>query len=611
MLTIKNDSGKNLIIFVAAAMLLSACSPSGVRDLKQGTKLLEEGSVAAAIQKLRTATVLLGGTNAQAYNYLGVACHQAGQFADAQKAYERALALNPNLVEVRYNLGCLWLSQNKLEQAKGEFTAFTLRRGNSAEGWQQLGTVQLRLRDLSGAEKSFSEAIRLSPVDAEALTGLGLVRVQRGRAGEGVQLFAKAHKEHPGYAPALLNWAIVAQEQLRDPNVALQKYHEYLALKPPPENAEAVKGIVSQLEVALTPPPPLTNVVAHTVTNALKNPPPEVIHTSTPPKLALVTEKDRTATVAKAESQTNSPRPTVLTNVAKAPPLPPPAREPDTNFETVKLAPEPAFKPAADVAIPAAVPATRIETQRDEPLVVTSSPPTTNSNAKTAKRSFFQRINPINLFSSDGKPAPRRVESQSEAASSGPTPESIDPAEPVGVLGPATNAPLRYRYRSPAKPEPGDRAEAERAFAQGVQAQQGLHHSEALQAYQRATQTDPAYFEAYYNLGLVAAQTGSIQLSLNAYENALAIRPESLDARYNFALGLKQANYPIDAANELERLLALYPNDARAHLALGNLYAQQLGQPAKARDHYLKLLENDPRNPQAPAVRYWLTANPK
>jgi hypothetical protein len=48
----------------------------------------------------------------------------------------------------------------------------------------------------------------------------------------------------------------------------------------------------------------------------------------------------------------------------------------------------------------------------------------------------------------------------------------------------------------------------------------------------------------------------------------------------------------------------------RAHFALANLYSQQLGQPGKARAHYLRLLELDPQHPQATAVRYWLEANP-
>ena len=32
--------------------------------------------------------------------------------------------------------------------------------------------------------------------------------------------------------------------------------------------------------------------------------------------------------------------------------------------------------------------------------------------------------------------------------------------------------------------------------------------------------------------------------------------------------------------------------------------------PARAREHYLRLLELDPQHPQATAVRYWLEANP-
>jgi len=92
---------------------------------------------------------------------------------------------------------------------------------------------------------------------------------------------------------------------------------------------------------------------------------------------------------------------------------------------------------------------------------------------------------------------------------------------------------------------------------------------------------------------------------------ALAARPESLDARYNFALVLKRANYLADAARELEKVVAAYPNETRANLALGNLYSQQLHQEARARQHYLKVLDTDPTHPQASAIRYWLIANPQ
>jgi tetratricopeptide (TPR) repeat protein len=600
MLTIKNQAWKSVTFFLAAVTFFTACSPPGVRALLEGKRLMESGEYQPAAEKLRSAVVLLGSTNAQAYNYLGLACHHAGQFSEAERSYQRALALNPDLAEARFNLGCLWLSQNKLERARSELTTFILRRSSSAEGWLKLGTVQFHSKDLAGAEKSLSEAIRLSPQNAEALTELGLVRLQRGRPTDAVQLFAKALKEQPRYPPALLNWAIVAQENLRDPNLALQKYREYLALKPASEKAASVNLIARQLEQELAPPAPpkpaVTTIVALPNTNAVKSAALEIAHAPPPPKAATL-EPVHTLSAPKSEAPANIAA-LVTNNVAK--PALPSAPPPDTNFEVVKLSPEPMFKIATD----AAGPPPRPEPAPVEKLAVTSTPPPVVSESKPVKRSFFQKINPINLFSSQDKGV-HQSQSQREPGSA-----AANPLTPLDSNA-SPSSPGRYTYHSPAKPEPGNHSEAERSFAQALQAQQAQRLPEAVQAYRQAIQSDPAYFDAYYNLGLVAATSENLQLSLNAYEIALAIRPESADARYNFALGLKQANYPLDAANELEKLLAINPNDSRAHLALGNLYAQQLSQAVKARQHYQKVLELDPRNPQAPAVRYWLTANPK
>jgi tetratricopeptide (TPR) repeat protein len=584
--TIKKQAWKEVTFFLTAVTLFTACSPPGVRALLEGKRLIEAGEYQPAVEKLRSAVVLLGSTNAQAYNYLGLACHQAGQFSEAERAYQRALALNPALAEARFNLGCLWLSQNKPEQAKSELTAFTLRRGTSAEGWLKLGVAQFHSKDLPAAEKSLSEALRLSPKNAEALTELGLVRLQRGHASDAVQLFGKALKEQPAYHPALLNWAVVAQQNLRDPNLALQKYREYLALKPVPENALAVNAIVRQLEQDLAPKrPAVTNAVAVSSTNEVKTAPAEITHSSPPPK-PTAPESVRVAIAPRSEPTTNISRPPGSNSVVKPQPVSAPA--PDTNFEIVKLAPDPVFKAATDVPAPPP----RTEPPPVESPLTTSTAPALAAESRPPKRSFFQKINPINLFSTQDK-APAAAESVSNTAS-----------------GPNANWP-RYRYQSPTRPEPGNHSEAELSFAQALQAQQRQQLPEAVQAYRQAIQLDPSYYDAYYNLGLVTSASGNLPLSLNSYESALAIRPESVDARYNLALVLKQANYPIDAANELEKLLAINPNDSRAHLALGNLYAQQLGLSGKARQHYLKVLETDPRNPQAPSVRYWLTANPK
>jgi len=524
MLAIKNPGAA---LFMILAVLLGGCTPPGPRALLAGKRLLEKGRAREAVEQLRQATALLK-TNAIAWDYLGLACHYTGQAEEAERAYERALQYDRDLTEAHYNLGCLWLEQNKLEGARLELMACTLRRANWVEGQLKLGTVQLRLHDVSGAEKSFGEALRFSPQNAEALNGLGLARVQRGHPADAAAFFASALKAQPQYAPALLNLAIVSQQYLRDRRLALQKYQEYLALKPAPPNAEAVSVVTRQLDQELNP----------AAYRAASRPAETNLSGSAPP-LSL------TDAGANAGHAANPPKPAPATNAPR--PAPPPAwtragptgaPPPVVARERATLPTEPVLKPARDL-------------------------PTPSTAAVPAKA-------------------------------------GAAPGRPAGS---------RYAYLSPAKPARGNRAEAQRAFDQGLQAQSANRLSEASQAYRRATQLDPAFFEADYNLGLVATEARNWPAALAAYEQALAIKPDSPNARYNFALVLRQANYLADAANELQRLLASHPNETRAHLALANLYAQQLHQPAKARPHYEKVLELDPGLSQAAEIRNWLDAN--
>jgi tetratricopeptide (TPR) repeat protein len=137
------------------------------------------------------------------------------------------------------------------------------------------------------------------------------------------------------------------------------------------------------------------------------------------------------------------------------------------------------------------------------------------------------------------------------------------------------------------------------------------HYPEAIQYYERATNLDPTFFEAYYNLGLAAYEDDDMAVSLTAYEHALSLNSDFKDLRYNFALSLLKGGYVLDAADEFQDLAALMPNDSRLHLSLANIYAQKLGDPAQARQHYQKVLSLQPHHPQAAAIRSWLAGNPE
>ncbi|MFZ1072308.1 MAG: tetratricopeptide repeat protein [Verrucomicrobiia bacterium] len=584
------------LLFLALAIFISGCSPSGPHALLKGKKFLDRGDYADAVTQLKIATSLLA-TNAQAWNYLGLAWHHAGQPSEAAADYQRALALDRDLVEAHYNLGCLWLEQDKPDAAATEFTAYALRRSNAPEGWLKLGLAQLRMRELASAEKSFGAALYLNPNNAEALNGLGLAEVQRDRPREAAQYFNAAVKAHPDYAPAILNLATVAQEYLRDNKLALQNYRAYLALTPRPANWNDVDALARGLE--------------QPAMAATANPSPRSANENQNAASASVPDAGETrAQTTAAFRPAPSPRAQTAVRTYSNPP-------PQAQVEEVQ--PEPVIVTTPNQAAISSAPP------------VAAAPP---EPAPVEKPGIWHRLNPAHWFQSSTPekpydengvtplPPPGSVEavnsrpllpSKAGAAPVPPASASAPPVvqtRPAKMVQPAPPVFPRYAYLSPRKPKPGDRRTATGAFTRAREFEQEGRWLDAMKAYQQAAETDPDWFEAQYNFGVLSYRLRDLQQALAAYEMALAIRPDSADARYNFALALSATGYVPDAVRELEKILKASPNEARAHLVLGNLYAQQLHDVARARQHYLKVLALDPANPQVTDIQFWLSSNP-
>jgi lipoprotein NlpI len=558
------------LFFLVFAVFLAGCAPPGPRALLAGKKLLDRGDYAGAVAELKTATALLA-TNAVAWNDYGVALQHAGQAADAAQAYQSALKFDRDLVEARFNLGCLWLEQSKFADAKTEFTAFTLRRSNSPEGWLMLGTAQLKLHELPLAEKSFSTAYYLNTNNAEALNGLGLARVTEGRPQDAAKFFAAAIAAHPDYAPARLNLAIVEQQYLRDDSEALRNYRAYLALAPRPADWQAVNDLVTSrgqpAPAAETSAPAAreneTAAPARPVAVETKPPPPPHVRPLLPPREernAPVTPRPRTEEVATVRPQ--------------------PAKEsvPRSSVAENRVPRETPVEPATT----------------ENPGGLRRFNPIRESNSSTPRGNYTQNgVTPL----TPNKPSLTVVKPPA-------------PAKPVRLPPPAPPVFPRYLYLSPPKPRVGDRKAATVAFAAGQQAEKERDLAAAVDAYRRAAELDPSWFDAQYDYAVLAYKQNDYRRALTAGEMALALRPDSVDARYGFALALKAAGYATDALNELNKIVAAHPDESRAQLALGNLYAQEMRDPAKARPHYLKWLELDPQNPQAINIRVWLSQNP-
>jgi tetratricopeptide (TPR) repeat protein len=627
------NSVRGAFFVFALALTLSGCTPAGPRALLKGKKCLDRGDVTEAVVQFKRATSLLA-TNAIAWNYLGVASQHAGQAEEAANAYQTALRLDHDLVEAHYNLGVLWLEQNRPDLAKAELTAFTLRRPNEVNGWLKLGYAQMRTGELLLAERSFSTVRSLKTDEAEAYNGLGLARLQAGKSREAAQFFAAAVQARPDYAAALENLATVNLQYLHDTKAALANYEAYLALVPRPANYGEVKSLVAglvQSDAAAT-------VMAPAVIVKTQPPPPEAKPKVTVPAAPRPAPAERLEAEEIAVTHP-SPRPVL---VAPAPEPPP---ETQMSARTVHLRPEPTLvptpktnrpsRPAAMAASKSRPVATNVKATNEvaaaEPLEAPMPEP--DQHRPGFWHRLFKGDTPSTNSAKRFREDTSTPDSGSEAAPvSGPdsttvsAPVTAPVAAPVPTPNdemagtkaeeksaepkpqPVTSGP-RYTYTSPGKPAPGDRQSAQGGFTKARMAEQDENWVDAEQWYQMAADADPSWFEAQYNTGVIAHRLHNYSVALPRYELALAIQPESVDARYNFALALKASGYALDAAEQLKRILAASPDEVRAHLALANLCAQSLHDVAEARQHYLRVLDLQPDNPQAADIRFWLSAN--
>ena len=118
--------GGNRPAAIAAYEKAAQFNPSDVESQANlATAYLEEGKVADAERCFRW--VLTIEENATAYNGLGLIAIQRQDSAAARENFERAVALDPNLLEAQLNLGLLYKMAGDLPRAKACFETFVAK----------------------------------------------------------------------------------------------------------------------------------------------------------------------------------------------------------------------------------------------------------------------------------------------------------------------------------------------------------------------------------------------------------------------------------------------------------------------------------------------------
>jgi Tfp pilus assembly protein PilF/peroxiredoxin len=182
-------------------------SPAGRNYLPYGHELLDQGLEAPAVVAFERAA--LGNPNASTLYRLGTLLVKSGEPAKARAAFERALAMKPDLSEASNDLGALLAQGGDLPGAIAKFQAALATAPDYPDALNNLGYAFLLSGRAGEARALYEKALKLQPDFPEALNNLGLIFGQEGDLGRAETLFREAVTKRADYGEAANNLALV------------------------------------------------------------------------------------------------------------------------------------------------------------------------------------------------------------------------------------------------------------------------------------------------------------------------------------------------------------------------------------------------------------------
>ncbi|HZT52290.1 MAG TPA: tetratricopeptide repeat protein [Stellaceae bacterium] len=135
----------------------------------------------------------------------GIDQHRAGLLPEAEAAYRRAAALDPNRAEIHCNLGLVLQGQGRLPEAAAAFRRAVALAPDLREAQFNLGIALCELGEAAAAVPVLQRATTLLPDYAEAHYNLGNALRGSGRRAEAIASYCRAIALKPDFSDAYSN----------------------------------------------------------------------------------------------------------------------------------------------------------------------------------------------------------------------------------------------------------------------------------------------------------------------------------------------------------------------------------------------------------------------
>ena len=168
---------------------------------------------------------------------LGDASSAAGNPAEARRAYDEALRLQPDLGETEFRAGAALEVEGRLGEARKRFERALRLEPARADFVYRLGGLAAALGEPEAAVGCFEEAVRLDPSMADAQNNLGWMLSKSGRSDRGLVHLREAIRLRPDWDLPKQNlaWILATDpsDGIRDPATALELARETCATASP------------------------------------------------------------------------------------------------------------------------------------------------------------------------------------------------------------------------------------------------------------------------------------------------------------------------------------------------------------------------------------------
>ncbi|WP_347988747.1 tetratricopeptide repeat protein [Methylomonas sp. AM2-LC] len=173
-------------------------------------------------------------TTLLAWKALGKALLMQGNLSEAITPLSQALKLAPVDADIHNDLGHIFESLNRSEEAEASYRSSLKHNPKFAEAHNNLAILLMNQSRLTEAEEHCRKALKINPNSANSHNNLGCIHRDLGQLNQALSCFQKALEINPNYFDAWFNLG-VTQQNLELMDEAQNSYLKAIALNP---NAE-------------------------------------------------------------------------------------------------------------------------------------------------------------------------------------------------------------------------------------------------------------------------------------------------------------------------------------------------------------------------------------